>query len=224
MRSDGDQPGIAASEEDPEQAAENGGVLRQIGGAQIQQHTIQAERYAVEPILAVECRVGEHFRRKLGTEQNVGTSTKREMKRADQQNDWCKDLEDGGQSRSLHAWGLPFELTRVRKRAKPAVARRAQRRARQRAWFRRFAVQDGKHSHLPCLLRRLSICSVPCPASDALMSARAEDSPVGAPPRKTVATTEPTPTNKTTRATVRMLSIGASMGRLYVACSATCAA
>ncbi len=63
------------------------------------------------------------------------------------------------------------------------------------------------HSHLLRLLRMLSICSVACPAAIALMSARAEDSPAGAPPRKTFETTQPSPATESRSATVRMMSI-----------------
>ena len=87
MGSDGNQPRQTASEEDPKNTAENGSVLREIGGAKIEQHAIQPERHTVEPILAVERRIGEHLGRQLSSEQDVSTATEREVKRADDQDD-----------------------------------------------------------------------------------------------------------------------------------------
>lgn len=91
------QPGEARSEEDPENTAQDGCVLRQICGAQIQQYTVETKSHAIEAILAIERGICERLDRQLGSEQHVGANAKRQVQHTNHEEQRRSQLEDGNE-------------------------------------------------------------------------------------------------------------------------------
>jgi len=108
MRGNGHQPRKTGRKEDPQNAPQNRGVFWKIGGTQVEQHTIEAKRYTVEAILAVEGWIDERLGREPGTQENISANAHGQVSDADENKHGRSDFE---QWREKGHWGSSCGLT-----------------------------------------------------------------------------------------------------------------
>jgi hypothetical protein len=105
MESDWNKPREASSEEYPQNATKNGGVLRNVCRTKEKQDSIQREGDGIKAVLTIECRVGHCFCRDFCSQQGVSSQAEHKMQRSDDEENRGQELEN------KHQWAHAISST-----------------------------------------------------------------------------------------------------------------